>query len=149
MESFAEWGYIGLFFASFLAATFIPLSSEIVLSILIANNYDLTISLFVASFGNWIGGISSYGLGRLGKWNIIEKYFRLKKEKIHKWKGYIDNWGSSLAFFCWLPIIGDPIAIGLGFFRTNFFLVSVWMFIGKIVRYLVWAFLTFWGISLF
>ena len=62
MESFVEWGYLGLFIASFLAATVIPLSSEIVLSILIANNYDLTLSLFVASLGslsitqrsNWI-----------------------------------------------------------------------------------------------
>ena len=48
MEALAEWGYIGLFIASFLAATIIPLSSEIVLSILIANNYDLSLSLFVA-----------------------------------------------------------------------------------------------------
>jgi len=149
MESFAEWGYVGLFIASFLAATLIPLSSEIVLSVLIANNYDLSISLFVASFGNWIGGLSSYGIGRLGKWNIIEKYFRVKKEKIHEWKDKIDNWGSPLAFFCWLPIIGDPIAISLGFFRTNFFLTSIWMFIGKLFRYLVWTLLTYWGISLF
>ena len=43
MESLVEWGYFGLFIASFLAATVIPLSSEIILSILIANNYDLTL----------------------------------------------------------------------------------------------------------
>ena len=78
MESLAEWGYIGLFIASFLAATLIPLSSEIVLSILIANNYDLTLSLVVASAGNWIGGLSSYAIGRLGNWSLIEKYFRVR-----------------------------------------------------------------------
>ncbi|MFQ3351245.1 MAG: membrane protein YqaA with SNARE-associated domain [Candidatus Marivariicella framensis] len=149
MESFVEWGYLGLFIASFLAATVIPLSSEIVLSILIANNYDLTLSLFVASLGSWMGGLSSYGLGRLGKWNIIEKYFKVKKEKITNWKNYIDNWGSTLAFLCWLPIIGDPIAVGLGFFRTHFYLVSLWMFVGKALRYIVWALITYWGLSLF
>ena len=148
MESFAEWGYLGLFIASFLAATVIPLSSEIVLSILIANNYDLTASLFVASIGSWLGGLSSYGIGRLGKWNTIEKYLRIQKDKIYKWKVHIDYWGSALAFFCWLPIIGDPIAAGLGFFRTNFYLVSLWMFIGKMLRYGVWALITYWGISL-
>jgi len=79
MEALAEWGYIGLFIASFLAATIIPLSSEIVLSILIANNYDLSLSLVVASLGNWFGGLSSYAIGRLGNWNFIEKYFRIKK----------------------------------------------------------------------
>ena len=49
MENLAEWGYVGLFIASFLAATIIPFSSELVLSILIAKNYDLSTSLFVAS----------------------------------------------------------------------------------------------------
>ena len=40
MESFLEWGYIGLFLASFLAATVLPFSSEIVLSLLISNQYN-------------------------------------------------------------------------------------------------------------
>ena len=82
MEFLAEWGYVGLFIASFLAATIIPLSSEIVLSILIANNYDLSLSLGVASLGNWLGGLSSYAIGMLGNWNFIEKYFRIKKNTI-------------------------------------------------------------------
>jgi len=149
MESFIEWGYFGLFIASFLAATIIPLSSEIVLSVLIANNYDLSLCLFVASIGNWIGGLSSYGLGRLGSWNIIEKYFRIKKKKVHQWKDKINSFGSTLAFLCWLPLLGDPIAISLGFFRANFLLVSIWMLIGKFFRYLIWALITYWGISLF
>tara|TARA_Y100000768_G_C23515426_1_gene467916 strand:- start:58 stop:507 length:450 start_codon:yes stop_codon:yes gene_type:complete len=149
MESFAEWGYIGLFLASFLAATIIPLGSELVLSMLIANNYDLTISLFIASIGNWAGGLSSYGIGRLGNWNFIERYFKISKQKIESLKIQIDDWGSLLAFFCWLPIIGDPIAISLGFFRTNFFMVSFWMFIGKLIRYLIWAMITYWTISFF
>ena len=66
MENLAEWGYVGLFIASFLAATIIPFSSEVVLSILLAKNYDLSTSLFVASIGNWIGGLSSYLIGRIG-----------------------------------------------------------------------------------
>ena len=149
MESFAEWGYLGLFLASFLAATIIPLGSEIVLSILIANNYDITLSLFIASVGNWLGGLSSYGIGRLGNWTIIERYFRVSKKKIKSLKIKIDNWGSILAFFCWLPIFGDPIAIGLGFFRTNLLMVSLWMFLGKLIRYIIWAVITYWTISIF
>lgn len=149
MESFAEWGYLGLFLASFLAATIIPLGSEIVLSILIANNYDITLSLFIASIGNWLGGLSSYGIGRLGNWTIIERYFRVSKKKIKSLKIKIDNWGSILAFFCWLPIFGDPIAIGLGFFRTNLLMVSFWMFLGKLIRYIIWVVITYWAISVF
>lgn len=148
METFVEWGYLGLFIASFLGATIIPFSSELVLSLLIIKGYDFNLSLLVATTGNWLGGLSSYFLGRLGKWSTLEKYFRLKKEKIVKFKTNIDKWGSLLAFFCWLPIIGDPIAVGLGFFRTNYLLVALWMFIGKLIRYIVWAFVTYWGVSI-
>ncbi len=148
METFVEWGYIGLFIASLLGATIIPFSSELVFSLLIIKGYDFNLSLLVATTGNWLGGLSSYFLGRLGKWSTLEKYFRLKKEKIVKFKTNIDKWGSLLAFFCWLPIIGDPIAVGLGFFRTNFLLVALWMFIGKLIRYIVWAFVTYWGVSI-
>ena len=148
MEGFVEWGYLGLFIASFLGATLIPFSSELVFSLLIIKGYDFNLSLLVATTGNWLGGLSSYFLGRLGKWSTLEKYFRLKKEKIVKFKTNIDKWGSLLAFFCWLPIIGDPIAVGLGFFRTNFLLVALWMFIGKLIRYIVWAFVTYWGVSI-
>ena len=136
MEAFVEWGYLGLFIASFLGATIIPFSSELVFSLLIIKGYDFNLSLLVATTGNWLGGLSSYFLGRLGKWSTLEKYFRLKKEKIVKFKTNIDKWGSLLAFFCWLPIVGDPIAVGLGFFRTNYVLVAIWMFIGKLIRYI-------------
>mgnify|MGYP006956431716 FL=1 len=149
MEGFVEWGYLGLFIASFLGATIIPFSSELVFSLLIIKGYDFNLSLLVATTGNWLGGLSSYFLGRLGRWSTLEKYFRLKKEKIVKFKTNIDKWGSLLAFFCWLPIIGDPIAVGLGFFRTNYVLVAIWMFIGKLIRYIVWAFITYWGVSIF
>ena len=147
MEGFVEWGYLGLFIASFLGATVIPFSSELVFSLLIIKGYDFNLSLLVATTGNWLGGLSSYFLGRLGKWSTLEKYFRLKKEKIVKFKTNIDKWGSLLAFFCWLPVIGDPIAVGLGFFRTNYILVAIWMFIGKFIRYILWALVTYWGVS--
>ena len=51
MESFVELGLIGLFLASFLAATILPMNSEIVLSILILNKYPLFICLLIATIG--------------------------------------------------------------------------------------------------
>jgi len=148
MEFFIEWGYVGLFLASFLAATILPLSSEFLLSAMIATQFELLPCLALATIGNWLGGMSSYGLGWLGKWELLEKYFRIKREKIRNTKLKIDKWGSLIALFCWLPFFGDPLAIGLGFFRTNIYKVSLWMFIGKLGRYLVWAWITYWGVSL-
>ena len=141
MESFVEWGYLGLFISSFLGATIIPFSSEIVFSLLIINGYDIRVSLIVATVGNWLGGLSSYYLGRLGKWSTLEKYFKLKKERIFHFKTKIDKWGSLL-------VIGDPIAVSLGFFRINYISVAVWMLIGKVLRYVIWAMITYWGASI-
>jgi membrane protein YqaA with SNARE-associated domain len=149
MESFVELGFLGLFLASFLGATVIPLSSEIVLSYLIVKGFDINLSIIIASIGNWLGGLSSYFLGSLGKWEFIEKYFRIKKEKIIRFKEKIDRWGSTYAFLCCLPIIGDPIAVSLGFFKINLMRVSLWMFIGKLAKYIVWAIITYYGISIF
>lgn len=148
METYIAWGYLGLFFASFLAATVLPFSSEIVLSSLLANQYSLGWSLMIATLGNWLGGMSSYFLGRLGKWNVLERYFGVSISRVETVKKQIERWGSFLAFFCWLPIVGDVLAIGLGFFKIEALKVGFWMLVGKAIRYAIWAVLSYWGISL-
>ena len=67
----------------------------------------------------------------------------------NKIKPKVDRWGATLAFFCCLPIIGDPLAVGLGLFKTNPVNVAVWILIGKGIRYLVWAYITFSGMQFF
>lgn len=148
MDYYIELGYLGLFLASFLATTVVPFSSEIVISVLLANDFDFVSCLSVATIGNWLGGISSYALGYVGNWDTLEKYFGVKKTKVESVKKHLDQWGNSLAFLCWLPIIGDVFAVGLGFFRVQFTNVALWMLFGKMVRYAIWGLLTVWGISL-
>ena len=150
MESFAEWGYLGLFFASFLAATIIPfLSSEALLSLMIVNQYSLGTVLLVATIGTWLGGLSCYYIGWIGKWDLIEKHLKIKASTLERLKPNVDRWGAPLAFFCWIPIIGDPLAVGLGLFKTNPISVALWILIGKGIRYLVWAYITFSGMNFY
>ena len=150
MESFAEWGYPGLFFASFLAATIIPfLSSEALLSLMIVNQYNLGSVLLVATIGNWFGGLSCFYLGWLGNWSLIEKHLKIKTVTLERLKPKVDRWGAPLAFFCWVPVIGDPLAVGLGLFKTNPISVALWILIGKGIRYLVWAYITFSGMNFY
>ena len=149
MESFLELGLLGLFISSFIAATIIPFSSELVLSFLLANQYPLEMCLFIATLGNWLGGISSYGLGRLGEWTYIKYFTGLDKTKIKKIREKVNKWKSPLAFFCWLPLVGDIFAVGLGFYKINFIKVSLWMFVGKMIRYVIWALITILGYNFF
>ena len=134
---YVELGYLGLFIATFLAATVIPFSSEIVLAGMLAAGFDGFGVTAVATVGNTMGGMSSFYLGYLGKWNWIERKFRVPKQKVFRFKSWIDKYGSLTAFFCWLPFIGDILAIALGVFRAKVGLVLVLMFLGKLMRYLL------------
>lgn len=137
MESLIKLGYVGLFLASFLASTIIPLSSDIVLSALIALKFDVWTCIIVATAGNFLGGLTTYGLGYLGKWEWIEKYFHKTKEDIAKFQHKIKKFGIISAAFTWLPLIGDIIALGLGFLRFKPAPVFVMMLIGRFARFVV------------
>ncbi len=136
-----ELGYLGLFLATFLAATIIPFTSEAVVGAMILAGFDPLICLLIASSGNTLGGMSSYGLGWLGDWNKLHRWLRVHKEKVEFWKVRIDRFGAYLALLCWAPFIGDIIAVALGIFRTKPLPVFSYMLIGKAARYaiLIWV----------
>lgn len=141
MEFLGDLGYIGLFIGTFLAATIVPFSSDfLIVGILLAGG-DPLISWIVATAGNWLGGVTSYGLGWLGKWEWIEKWFKVTQEKLAGQKRYIDKYGSLLAFLSWLPFVGDLFSLGLGFYKVNFPKSALFMLIGKGVRFAFWLLL--------
>jgi membrane protein YqaA with SNARE-associated domain len=141
LESFFEYGLWGLFFASLLAATVLPFSSEALLALMVAANYDKFEVLWIATAGNFLGGMSCYFLGFLGKREWIEKFLRMKPETIAKSRKYLDKYGSFSAFMTWVPFVGDPLAVALGLVRSNIFFVSVFMFMGKMLRYVALIYL--------
>jgi len=147
VEEWIVYGYWGLFFASFLAATILPLGSEAVLLGMLLAGFDAATCVVVASFGNWGGGMTSYYLGYLGKWDWIEKYLKIKRERLDRFKGKLDRYGYWLASLCWLPIVGDPLAVALGFVRSNPWMVALLMFVGKFIRYVIFAWLTVKGMA--
>lgn len=143
-----DWLYTGIFFSSFLAATILPLSSEAVLSAAIAGGVNIEGAIASATLGNWLGGMSSFYLGRLGKWTWINKFFSVEKSKIEQLHFKYAKYGVILAFFAWLPIIGDLIAIALGYFRCNIKYTALLMLAGKLMRYILWALITIKTINL-
>ena len=133
-----ELGYFGLFLASFLAATILPFSSEIILAGVLAAGFDPVLCLFVASFGNW-----------LGDWKKISKWLRVDAHQIDRWRPQINRYGPWTALLCWLPFVGDPLAIALGVFRVRILPVSIFMVLGKFLRYLLVLKLLSWNGAIF
>lgn len=137
MDWLLEFGYIGLFVGSFLASTVVPFSADVLLIGMLAAGGSPWVVIAVATVGNFLGGLTSYGIGRLGKWEWIEK-LGANPEKIARHKAKIDKYGAWVALLSWLPFIGDILAIALGFFRVRFVPSAVLMLIGRFGRFVVW-----------
>lgn len=127
---------LALFISSFLAATFLPFSSEAHLAYLKTQGEPLYILVIIATLGNTLGGIFTYSLGRLGKLEWATRYLRITPKQIKNAQHYLIKYGKLLAFFCWLPIVGDVFAFVLGLGRVNFLTTLLLMGLGKALRYI-------------
>ena len=114
LDGLTEFGYLGLLLASFLAATILPFSSEVVFAALIAAGLDLWGLIICATVGNAFGGATCYYLGHLGKLEWLEKWFKIKPESINKTINRLKGKGALMGFFGFLPAIGDVILVALG-----------------------------------
>ena len=81
----------------------------------------------------------SFLMGWLCKWEWLEKYFKVNREKLMKVHHRVNKYGVWAAFFSWAPLVGDLIAIALGLMRTNPWKTLAVMFVGKTFRYIVTA----------
>lgn len=136
MNFFHDLGYLGLFLGCFLAATIIPFSSDALFLTTLTLGGDIPKTLFWGTLGNWLGGLTSYWIGYIGKWEWLEKWFKIKESTLQKQKAKIDKYGSWLALLTWVPFIGDVFAVGLGFYKTNFYSSAFFMLLGKFFRFL-------------
>ena len=138
MEWLSNLGLLGLFIGTFLAATIFPFSSDALYLGILAVTKDPMGCLIVGTLGNWLGSVASYWIGWIGKWEWIEKWFKVKPETLQKQKKTIDKFGPFLALSCWVPVVGDLFAIALGFYKTRPLWTIVMMLSGKFARFLVW-----------
>lgn len=140
MFGLEEWGLLGLFLGNVLAATIFPFSSDALYIAVLAALKQPLACFVVGTAGNWLGSVITYYVGRLGKWEWIEKWFKVKPETLEKQKAKIDKYGVWLALIAWVPVIGDVFVIALGFYRTKPLPTILLLLIGKASRFLVWNF---------
>ena len=126
-----------MFVSAFLAGTVLPFSSEAVLLACIGLGLDPILSIVATAAGNILGGMTCIWIGRLGKQEWIEKYFKISKEQMERASRFIHNRGACMALFSFLPVIGDAILIVLGLMRANILISVLFMAIGKFSRYAI------------
>ncbi len=138
---------LALFTLSFLAATILPLGSEWYLIALIVRGLDVPSVVTVATIGNVLGGLTTYGLGYLGSVFITTKILRISAGDTGKAMGIYQRYGSWSLLLSWVPIIGDPLCLVAGSLKLHPFIFSTLIFIGKCGRYGALAYLTVQSVS--
>ncbi len=136
--------YFQLFIISFLAATILPLSSELVLStMLLTDSFDKYLLLVVASFGNILGSSVNWYLGKKILIFKEKKWFPANERQIAKGEIYFKKYGIWSLLLAWVPIIGDPLTIVAGILRVKYFTFLLLVSISKISRYIFLIFIIF------
>jgi membrane protein YqaA with SNARE-associated domain len=127
-----------LFASAFLAATILPFPSEVTLAgLLVAGRGDVAALWLVATIGNTLGSMVNWGLGRVAIRFQDHPRFPVRRNRLARAQRWFNRYGVWTLLLCWLPIIGDPLALVAGLMRTPLLLTILLIAIGKAARYAV------------
>jgi len=132
----------GLFISSFLAATLLPGGSEAVLfAVLKAYPEALWLALTIATIGNTLGGMVTFGMG----WLLPQRkgdsetagHSPTYPSQIQKLKhiAKLRRYGTSTLLLAWVPFLGDGLCLAAGWLRLIWWQAAIFMAIGKVARY--------------
>lgn len=124
-----------MFVAAFLAGSFFPFSSELVMVGLLAAGVNPSDLLLWGTAGNTLGSLFNYGVGSLGKDEWIERWTKVKPEKLERAKRWVRHYGAWAGLLAWLPLIGSVITVAMGFLRVKLIYAMLAVAAGKYVRY--------------
>ena len=122
-----------LFVSSFLSATLLPGGSEAALfAVLRAYPETIWTALVVASAGNTLGGMVTFGMG----WLLPQTHVQTQQLKhVEKLRLYC----TPVLMLAWVPLIGDALCLAAGWLRLNWWQSAMFMVLGKFARYWIVA----------
>ena len=127
----------GLFVSAFLSATLLPGSSEAALIALLAlGTVDTALLIAVATFGNVLGSLVNYVLGRFFAHFRDRRWFPASEAAYARAEGWYNKFGVWSLLFAWVPVIGDPLTLIAGALRVDWRMFVVLVTLGKFARYL-------------
>ena len=127
-----------LFISALISSTLLPGGSEALLIYQTANQIaPPAVLLLVATTGNSLGGMLSWGMGRWLVWCFPARQLEQKHQTAIT---RLQHWGSPVLLFSWLPIIGDPLCLAAGWLKMHWLASLLFIITGKALRYytLIW-----------
>lgn len=124
-----EVGLSSVFVVSLISATLLPLGSEpAVFAVIKAAPTMFWPVVWVATFGNTLGGMIDYWMGYGAK-----QAFPRKANP--RWLDWFERFGPKTMLLAWAPVIGDPLCTLGGWLKMPFWPCVMYMAIGKFLRY--------------
>jgi membrane protein YqaA with SNARE-associated domain len=120
-----------LFAAAFVSATVLPANSELVLAAFVrAFPERVALAIAVATLGNTLGGMTTYGIGRL----VPQRYLPRARAL-----AAVRRYGAWTLLLSWVPLAGDALCAAAGWLRVPAWAAALAMAAGKLARYVVVA----------
>ena len=135
MGALAE--YAVLFGWSFLAATLLPLGSEVAFAALVHRREQLLLPIAVATAGNSLGAFTTYWLG--AKAADLAAAHGAASPRARRAAELVKRYGQPIVFLSWVPVLGDALVAAAGAAKMPPVPFGAWMVAGKAVRYAVLA----------
>ena len=129
--------YAGLFASAFLAATLLPLPSEVPLALLVRREGQWLLLVVIATAGNYLGACTTYGLAR-GLWGRRPSRPAAAGGRVLT---LFRRYGAPSLLLSWLPVVGDAFVAVAGAAQLPFAVFSAWTIAGKAARYALVAWL--------
>ncbi len=131
----------GLFISAFISSTVAPGGSEAVLAYMVSvARYPNGQLLIVATLGNTLGAMTTWGLGVLAAKRFPVS--SLLSEKKQKALAFVKKRGLWTLYFSWLPLVGDALCFAGGWLNLPWLPALLVISLGKMSRYaaVVWLF---------
>jgi membrane protein YqaA with SNARE-associated domain len=130
----------GLFLAAFAAATIFPFQSEAVLAgLLVAATHPAALLIAVATFGNVLGSVVNWVLGRYLLAFRDRRWFPASASQLDRAQAWYCRYGRWSLLGSWLPVIGDPLTVVAGLLREPLWSFVLLVTIAKGARYILLA----------
>lgn len=135
--------YTALFVWSFLAATVLPLGSEVALVVLVRTEQQWVAPVLIATLGNYLGACTTYWLGSQAAQALGKR--RAKDVNNTRARSIFQRLGPPALVLSWVPILGDALVALAGGLNVPLGVFSFWVVLGKAIRYatVAWAALSF------
>ena len=84
VDFFSAYGYLGMGFMAFLSGSVLPLTSEVLMIILMGMGLNTFGLVLVSTIGNTIGGVTCYYTGRIVSKERVARLFRVSDRRMHQ-----------------------------------------------------------------